>query len=286
MRLLVGTLLLLQPSDAFIRAFLRPTPAPIKTIILDADGTTLNPAHEMTPAVAASISEARAAGLQVMIATGRARAGPWVEDILEPNTLVTPGVFLQGLVAYDKTGVKVVDEVLAPSAIAIVESVCSDDASVTVCAYTRDDDPTTTASHRLITPCLDDRCARYNTYDDAQCEVPWDEEDEASSSVTADEDRQQPWKVRAAVRAAVEPRGGDVSTAVSKLLVLCSSREAVPAMREKLEKALRRRPARVVQALDWTLEILPRGTSKGAAVRTLLRALEVDAASVMALGDG
>ena len=34
-------------------------PQPITTVVLDADGTTLNPDHEMTESVAAAINEAR-----------------------------------------------------------------------------------------------------------------------------------------------------------------------------------------------------------------------------------
>ena len=276
------------PSNgAFIRSLLRRR-APITTVVLDADGTTLNPQHEMTPTVAASIQEARDAGLQVLLATGRARAGPWVQDVLEPHNLVTPGVFLQGLVAYDIAGKKIVDEILAPSAIERIEAACAGDPSVTVCAYCRNDDPTTTVSHRLITPCLDGRSVKYSTYDDAQCETPWDRASLAAAAAAAEGDVQAPWRVSAAVRAAAMQRGADPRTAVSKLLVLCSSPEAVAPLRVRLEEALRRtrEPARVVQALDWTLEILPAGTSKGAAVRTLLRALGVPPASVMAVGDG
>ena len=261
--------------------------APITTVVLDADGTTLNPQHEMTPTVAASIQEARDAGLKVLLATGRARAGPWVQDVLEPHNLVTPGVFLQGLVAYDIAGKKIVDEILAPSAIERIEAACEGDPSVTVCAYCRNDDPTTTVSHRLITPCLDGRSVKYSSYDDAQCETPWDRASLAAAAAT-EGDVQAPWRVSAAVRAAAVPRGADARTAVSKLLVLCSSPEAVAPLRVRLEEALRktREPARVVQALDWTLEILPAGTSKGAAVRTMLRSLGVRPASVMAVGDG
>jgi len=276
------------PSNgAFIRSLLRRR-APITTVVLDADGTTLNPQHEMTPTVAASIQEARDAGLKVLLATGRARAGPWVQDVLEPHNLVTPGVFLQGLVAYDIAGKKIVDEILAPSAIERIEAACEGDPSVTVCAYCRNDDPTTTVSHRLITPCLDGRSVKYSSYDDAQCETPWDRASLAAAAAATEGDVQAPWRVSAAVRAAAVPRGADARTAVSKLLVLCSSPEAVAPLRVRLEEALRRtrEPARVVQALDWTLEILPAGTSKGAAVRTMLRSLGVRPSSVMAVGDG
>lgn len=71
----------------------------------------------------------------------------------------------------------------------------------------------------------------------------------------------------------------------NKLLVLASEPE-IPALRSRLESALRFRPARVVKALDWTLEVLPRGGSKGYGVSQLLRSMHIDPKSVMAVGDG
>lgn len=71
----------------------------------------------------------------------------------------------------------------------------------------------------------------------------------------------------------------------NKLLVL-SDEDSIPALRAALEEALRGQPARVVKALDWTLEILPARTSKAAGLRRLLDALDIAPRRVMAVGDG
>ena len=238
MRLLIAALMISR-AEALrgLWSRLRAKPAAITTVVLDADGTTLNPAHEMTAGVASAIDEARAAGLQVVIATGRARGGPWVEDVLEPMQLRTPGVFLQGLVAYDADDRLIYDDTLDPLAVEAVAAACAGDASVTVCAYCRE---------RLISPRLDARTERYNAYDDAQCRPP-------SAWLSPGAPAAAPWAVEEAIVAAAAEE--EAIAGVSKLLVLASSADAVPALRSRLEEALRFRPARVVRALDWTLLI-------------------------------
>lgn len=47
-------------------------PRPLRGIVLDVDGTLLDPSHRITPATAAAVARARAAGLQVVLASGRA----------------------------------------------------------------------------------------------------------------------------------------------------------------------------------------------------------------------
>ena len=87
-RFLFG-LLAVVPTDAF----LNPLPRRLEAVVLDADGTFLNPLHQVTEANAAAIREARAAGLKVFLATGRARSGPWVDECLEPLELSSPGMW-------------------------------------------------------------------------------------------------------------------------------------------------------------------------------------------------
>ena len=241
-------------------------PQPITTVVLDADGTTLNPDHEMTESVAAAINEARDAGLRVIMATGRARGGPWVDRILTPMNLTSPGVFLQGLTAFDESDVRIHDQLLDPSAVAAVEAVCVGDDRITLCAYCQE---------QLITPTYNSRTEMYCGYDDAQCVLPdnWEE-----CNVEAD-----PWCVGDAVSAARETG----APGVSKLLLLGSGdTEMIDELQAKLKRKLRFQPARVVRALDWTLEILPSDASKGNAVRVLLDELGVDPMEVMAVGDG
>ena len=47
----------------------------IELIAIDMDGTLLNPQHEVTPAVKKALSEARAKGVQIVLATGRPFVG-------------------------------------------------------------------------------------------------------------------------------------------------------------------------------------------------------------------
>ena len=268
MRVTLLALLALPQSHAFFSALLgrRPPAAPITTVILDADGTSLDPDHQMTPEVAKAICEAREAGLRVMLATGRARAGPWVERVLEPMDLEQPGVFLQGLTAFDASGKRIHDEFLEPSVVAAVEAVCEGDETITVCAYCRE---------KLITPYENQRTQRYCDYDDAQCELP---EEWEGCDVDAD-----PWCIGQAL---AETLASGEYPGVSKLLVLGSATENIPALKTKMERALRGEPARVVRALDWTLEVLPAGSSKAVGVGVLLDSLGIDPSEVMAVGDG
>lgn len=48
---------------------------PIKLIAIDLDGTLLNEAREITPAVKAAIAAARRQGVRVVLATGRPLVG-------------------------------------------------------------------------------------------------------------------------------------------------------------------------------------------------------------------
>jgi len=219
-------------------------PAPgrpeLDAIVLDADGTMLDPDHVLRPQVADAISEARESGLQVHVATGRARSGPWVEQLLAAG-FGPAGVFLQGLTAFNDSGERIHDAKLAPSVLNAVQKAC-DGEDVAITAYCHE---------RLLCLSLNEATACYAAYGEAQ--------PEACSSLND-----------------YEP---------NKLLILASA-EKLPELRKRLEDALWWQPARVVIALDWTIEILPARMSKGAGVRVLLDSLGLKPSRVMAVGDG
>ena len=52
--------------------------------------------------------------------------------------LTAPGVFCQGLHAFDEANNRIHDEFLDPAAIAAVEAVCAGDDRLTLCAYCRE----------------------------------------------------------------------------------------------------------------------------------------------------
>jgi len=106
-----------------------------RAIILDADGTLLNRAHRLTPTVERAVRSAQEAGVLVVPATGRARAGPWVEEVLDPLFDCSPrGVFLQGLIVCDGATC-ILDSRLAPQIGARVVGACIGPSPALVAAY-------------------------------------------------------------------------------------------------------------------------------------------------------
>jgi Cof subfamily protein (haloacid dehalogenase superfamily) len=67
--------------------------------------------------------------------------------------------------------------------------------------------------------------------------------------------------------------------------IMVSTKERIDALRPEVEAHINGR-ATIVQALDYMLEILPLGGSKGDGVGRLLADLDVPAEQVLALGDG
>tara|TARA_B110001452_G_scaffold251177_1_gene240012 strand:- start:4396 stop:5403 length:1008 start_codon:yes stop_codon:yes gene_type:complete len=241
---------------------LRGPPRRLEAVVLDADGTFLDPDHRVSEANAAAVEAARSAGLRVFLATGRACSGPWVGECLTPLQLETPGVFIQGLTAFDAEGARIHDARLAPSVVTAVQEACraqveAGGAGITLSAYVQE---------RLVVACDDGTnpwLERYATYGDGDIEI------------YGEECALDPFDLKGALR-------GDTP---NKLLVL-SDEESVPGLRAALEEALADEPARVVKALDWTLEILPTRTSKAAGLKVLLDALQISPRYVMACGDG
>lgn len=296
-------------------ALLSALPERLEAVVLDADGSFLNPEHRVSPANAEAVREARAAGLRVFLATGRARSGAWVDECLAPLDLQYPGTFLQGLTAFDARGERILDTKLAPSVVRAVEEVCGRVAArsvdgchhgITLAAYVQE---------RLVVACgdsCDPWLARYASYGDGEIEGPWEgggreraaggadvrSAAEESLDETAADALEQIEAERAARGAAplqMEVSAAD-STAIgavlgadlaraNKLLVL-SDEGSVHGLRVALEAALADEPARVVKALDWTLEVLPEGASKAAGLKALLEAEGVDPRRVLAVGDG
>lgn len=212
---------------------------------------------------------------------------------------------MQGLTAFDGAGERILDAKLAPSVVAAVQGVCERVASrgvdgcrhgITLAAYVQE---------RLVVACGDE-CdpwlLRYAGYGDGELEGPWRDDERSAAEARLDEtmvgalDRIESSRARRGAApmhmdsCAVDSTnlqavlGADVAH-TNKLLVL-SDESSVPALRAALEAALAGQPARVVRALDWTLEILPEGSSKAAGLSQLLKSEGIDPARCMACGDG
>lgn len=144
-------------------------PRCLDAVVLDADGSFLDPAHKVSAANADAIKAARSAGLKVFLATGRARSGPWVEECLSPLSLDAPGVFTQGLTSFDASNRRVHEDKLAVSAVAAVQRACEAEAEkgegITLAAYVQE---------RLVVACgdaCDPWLVRYAMYGDGEIEL-------------------------------------------------------------------------------------------------------------------
>lgn len=67
--------------------------------------------------------------------------------------------------------------------------------------------------------------------------------------------------------------------------IMVSTKERIDQIRPQLEAAIGQQ-ATIVQALDYMVEILPAGASKGDGLRRVLAYLSIDPGQVMAIGDG
>ena len=86
----------------------------IKLIAVDIDGTLLNTKREVTPEVFSAVQDAKAAGVKIVIATGRPIAG--VQNLLDELNLKDAGdyviTFNGGLVQDTSTGEDIVKEIM------------------------------------------------------------------------------------------------------------------------------------------------------------------------------
>ena len=224
----------------------------------------------VTAAVAEALLEASAAGVDVFIATGKARpaamraaATALTHGVDLSSFLVgprTPGVFLQGLDVYGRGGgalyrAKMPEDVVR-EAFAMVYGgggggKKTNPADVALTAFAADA-CATLRSHAL----LDELSALYH-------EPVSEERDDVD-----------------ALLASVGAGG------VQKLLLMASSSAAIDAARPAWEKAFGPPRAEVTQAVSNMLEILPLGNDKARGVATLLAHLGADPARTVAVGDG
>jgi rRNA maturation RNase YbeY len=225
----------------------------IDVLLLDMDGTLLNRQHLVTPATVEALHAVRARGVQVIVATGKARPGAIAalsaSGLSAPGGvcgLDTPGVFLQGLCVYGTAGTMVFRRELSPDVVSEAFAL-SASSGVPAAAFCGD-----TCSSLEASAHLDLLHTRY-------------------------------YEPRAQVAGSL---GALLAgPPVSKMLFYATSAAAIAELRPRVEAALAGR-ATVVQAVPDMLEVLPLAASKGAGVAKLLHALGVPPERAAAVGDG
>ncbi|KAI5068300.1 hypothetical protein GOP47_0016645 [Adiantum capillus-veneris] len=224
-----------------------------KVVLCDMDGTLLNSKSRITEKTAAALKEAIARGVKIFIATGKTR--PAVITACQSAGLVgelglisetSPGVFVQGLLVYGRHGKVVHNQLL------------SEDVCIKAFQYSLEEKrPLLGFSGDRIVTLFDHPLVEnlHTFYMEPKAEV--------APSVEYIIKNFQIQKLLFA----------DTAEEVSKVIR--------PYWSKKLGDA-----ARVVQAQDDMLEIIPVGSSKGKGVQILLDDLGVDPDEVMAIGDG
>ena len=89
---------------------------PIRAIATDLDGTLLNDQHMLSPRTERALREAMARGVHVIFATGKTRFSSL--RLISSLGLTSPGVYVQGSIAYKGDGTVLAQRVL-PAALAV-----------------------------------------------------------------------------------------------------------------------------------------------------------------------
>ena len=221
----------------------------IRLVALDLDGTLLTPDGELTARNAAAIRQACAAGVSVILATGKSRASAhW---IIAELALHMPGVFTQGTTVYNDDGEiwhqSKMDEQTAAGVLRYAE-----ERGFPYLAY---------AGEQLLVK--EDSAFRWQMHEQYHEPLP-----EVAGSLLPQLDRLSLNKV------VVMDPVDDGSTRRALW-------EAFDVEAEGSSGG-----AHVTQAVPHFVEVLPARASKGAGLQWLLAQLAIDPTQVMAVGDG
>ena len=223
-------------------------PVPIQLIVTDVDGTLLNSKQELDDTVLASIKQARASGVPIMIATGKA-VGPWTERILPALGSPCPEIFLQGLYIRDQDGNTLYSNTLADDVIKHCVALAKK-LGVTLVLY---------GSNRIICDKRDHHADRLIFYGEPTPEAVGD------------------------VVAYLERAPLDIH----KVIFMADDPKIKDTVRPVVEMELATYKVALTSAIEGMVEVLPPHASKGKGVQFVLEhILKVDPKAVMALGDG
>ena len=228
-----------------------------KVLVVDLDGTLLNGKSVITPRTADALRRALASGVEIVVATGKARPAAIraaaTAGLDGPGGIVgtnAPGVFLQGLEVYGRGG-SLVYEALMPTDVTRDAFMMMQDVvhkGLALSAFCGD-----TCATLASSPLLDELSRTFH--------------EPVSEVVPTVNDLLAQRRVR-------------------KLLLMGPSKVSIDNVRSIWEAAFKGR-AEITQAVPTMLEILPLGNDKSKGVLKLLKSMNVDPATeVCAVGDG
>lgn len=225
----------------------------VRVIFTDVDGTLLDPEQRLKPRVRLAVAAAAAAGVPLVVATGKGPHGPWVDRVVPHLRLTLPRIHTQGLVVVE-----------APLDGAVIRSRWLDARTASVAARAA---VALGADPVLYLP---EGCAmrQHSNLSDRLLEFFGEK---CTGAVPDMLERLDAKELRA-----------------NKVVAMCRS-ETTEEVRRGIVDVLTAQdlPFEITCAVPGMLEILPVGCSKGEAVAWLLRErLNVAPEHAMALGDG
>jgi len=274
---------------------------------VDVDGTLFNSAHELAPATEAAIRDAQAAGVHVVIATGKG-PGPWSEALLPRLRLGAPAILMQGLLVVDgATGTTVLrrtlmDQALAREMLSLGEEMQAEaeqqqGSAAAAAGPVLDVNVFAYGCKHILCPRDDRHAALLRSYGEAPPTTP------ASAGYAGEGGAAGFMASLAAAGGGSSSSGGGaggggggscgVAAAEAaagfeayKVVFITDGDAAVTAaVRARVEAVVGDR-ARVVQSIAQAVEVLPRGASKGVALAAVAAELGVPHENIVACGDG
>jgi Cof subfamily protein (haloacid dehalogenase superfamily) len=111
----------------------------LRGIVLDVDGTLLDPTHKIAPATAAAVQRARRAGLHVLLASGRSARS--MLDVLAELGLDGPAIAFNGALTFrlERGAMRVLAETPLPRDSAVAALTLAREHGIEVGWFTRDD---------------------------------------------------------------------------------------------------------------------------------------------------
>lgn len=218
----------------------------VRLIVTDVDGTLLNSRQELSERTAAALKEAAALGVPTVVATGKTR-GPWARSLYEK--LGEENRNMPGLFIQGLVTCDGRGTVLKSRTLGKV-----DVKDILRFAKTRNSVVVAFCGENIV-------CSTRNAYTDKVLDYGEPEPLECGDLLAKSDEYD-----------------------VNKVL-LFGDDEAVKKYRVEAETILAD-VCDITVAVPGMLEFLPKGASKGSAVRELCEAMDIDPANVMALGDG
>lgn len=215
----------------------------IKLIVIDLDGTLLNTQHALSDRNKRVIKQAIAAGVQVALATGKTRAS--AQGVIDDLGLVTPGVYVQGLLIYTSDG-KVQHQLSLDSRVTRRVIQYAEAQGFDLIAYSGD---------RLLVKRNEEPVAGITRFHEPEPEAVG-----SLLNIVAD-------------------------TTINKLIIMGQTQRKLNALRWQLNQQVGDQISMTTASMIQSIEVLPRGAGKGAGVRKLLKLMGIKPQHVMAIGD-